>query len=450
MLTRVLSEFRRGTYNSAAWGAGWVLIGQVGAMTAAVAGVRMLTDSMTPAAFGELALWLSVVSFAQGAVQSPVAQAQLRMFSVASDQGALGPYAAAAHKLGRDSALLTIAICALAGILAPFLGGPRQLVAVLATCAFAVAAGEMGRRTSISIAAQRRPLAAAAQAGHEWMRVLLAVALLRLLAPVPASALLAFSVSAVFWVVLQSRVMYRELPALRGGAEAAGEQVAVWRGRLIAYAWPFAAWGVAAVLQGNVDRWVAAARGTASDAGMVAIIAQLGVAPITAIAAAVSQFVAPILFSRVGDLRNGDRIASARRLVVALVLGVLLVTALTVVLASALSDVAFRVLVAESFAPAAALWPLGIAIGGTFAASQFASLVPMALNRPAALLPVKIGHAVFAVAGSTVGAALGGLRGVLWGALVSNCVAALWTFTIAWRVSEHALYETRSGGETPR
>jgi O-antigen/teichoic acid export membrane protein len=450
LLTRVLREVRSGTYNSAAKGAGWVLVGQAGAMTAALAGVRMLTSSMTPAAYGELALWLTVVSVAQGAVQSPVAQAQLRMFSVASAQGALGAYAAAAHRLGRDAAVVTVAICAMAGVMAPLLGAQQQLGAVLATCAFAVAAGEMGRRTSISIAAQHRALAAAAQAGHEWMRMLLAVLLLHVIAPVAASALLAFSISAVFWVVLQSRAMYRVMPALRGGAAEAGEPATAWRSRLLAYAWPFAAWGVASVLQGNVDRWVAAARGTAADAAMVAIIAQLGVAPITAIAAAVSQFVAPILFARVGDLHNRDHIASARRLVIVLVLGALAVTGLSVLLASALRDVAFRLLVAESFLPAAALWPLGIAIGGVFAASQFASLVPMALNRPAALLPVKIGHAALTVAGSVVGATLAGLRGVLWGAFVSNCLAALWTFLIAWRVSEHALHATPTAAERER
>ncbi len=416
-------------------------------MSAALVGVRLLTASLTPTAYGELALWLTVAAFAQGVVQSPVAQAQLRMFSVARAGQTLREYATAANRLGRDSAMITVTICVFAGMLAPFFGGVRQLAAVLATCAFAVAAGELGRRTSISIAAQKRPLAAVAQAGHEWLRVLLAVVLLHVIAPVPAAALFAFSISALFWLVLQSRVQCREEPALRGGAQFADAPVGVWRARMLAYAWPFAAWGVAAVLQSNVDRWVAATRGGAADAGMVAIVAQLGIAPITAIAAAVSQFVSPILFARVGDALDAERVASARRLVTALVLSVLVATVVGVLFATALRDLVFRMLVAESFAPAATLWPLGIGIGGVFAASQFACLLPMALNRPAALLPVKIGHAALAVTGSLVGSHLGGLRGVLWGALFANCIAALWTFVIAWRVSVTGVRASNATGE---
>jgi O-antigen/teichoic acid export membrane protein len=372
-------------------------------------------------------------------VQSPVAQAQLRMFSVARDAHSLGAYATASARLGRDSALLTIALCIVAGLVAPMFGATRQLVPVLATCAFAMAAGELGRRTNISIAAQKRPLAAVAQAGHEWMRVLLAVVLLQTVAPVPAIALLAFGVSAVFWMVLQARVQFRDEPLLRGSAQADGAAIASWRTRLLAYAWPFAAWGVAAVLQGNVDRWVAATRGGAADAGLVAIIAQLGVAPITAIAAAVSQFVAPILFARIGDARDAQRVASVARMVGLLVVAAIAVTLIGVVLASVLRDVVFHMLVAPAFVSAAPLWSLGIAIGGVFAASQFACLMPMALNRPASLLPVKIGHAILAVLGSVAGAKLDGLRGVLCGALAANCVAALWTCVISWRVTKSAL-----------
>ncbi|HYW52239.1 MAG TPA: oligosaccharide flippase family protein, partial [Gemmatimonadaceae bacterium] len=256
-IARFLTDVRRGSYNSAARGAGWVMLGQVGAMSAALAGVRLLTAGLTPAAYGELALWLTVAALAQGLVQSPVAQAQLRMFSVARETNGMAPYWAAARRLALLSAGITVLICVAAYLLGPLFGARRNLAAAAATCLFAVTAGEFGRRTSVSIAAQRRPLAAAAQAGHEWMRVLLAVAAIHLIVAAPAVALLAFAVSASFWTLVQSRVLHRAEPGLRASASA--PEIAIWRGKLLVYAWPFAAWGVAAVLQANIDRWVAGA-----------------------------------------------------------------------------------------------------------------------------------------------------------------------------------------------
>ncbi len=404
-------------------------------MAGTLFGVRLLSSTLGPAAYGDLALWLTLAAVGQGVIQSPLSQAQLRLYSAASERGELDGYWAASDRLGLRSAMIVSAICITIGLV---IGGVPSLGTAAAACAFAVSAGEMARYTSVAIAAQRRKLAAFAQSGHEWLRPLLAAGALLIWPKTTAAALLGFGASAIILAVIQRA-------RLRGGQRVAGAgstrptTVMAWQRQMLDYGWPFVLWGIAASLQSNADRWVMGLLGARAEVGNVAILAQLGVGPLVVLSGAVSQYAAPIVFARIGAELSAERVAAARGLVIRLVLGGLVATAVMVAGVALVGGPVFRLLVDARFIGAARLWPVALLAGGLFGVSQLASLLPLALSRPTLLLPVKIVHSVVAISATVAGGLMAAVAGIMWGAVIANAFALAWTMWIALRAARSSM-----------
>jgi len=399
-------------------------------MAGTLFGVRLLSSMLGPAAYGDLALWLTLAAVGQAVIQSPLSQAQLRLYSSASEVGELSGYWAASDRMGLRSALIVTALCITIGLV---IGGVPSLGTAAAACAFAVSAGELARYTSVAIAAQRRKLAAFAQSVHEWLRPLLAAGALLVWPKTTAATLVGFGISALILTVVQRT-------RLRGGwrsdaGNARPTMVMAWQQRMLEYGWPFMLWGIAAAAQSNADRWVMGLLGARAEVGNVAILAQLGIGPLVVLSGAVSQYAAPIVFARIGAELSAERVAAARALVLRLVLGGLAATAVIVAGVVVAGAPVFRLLVDERFIGAERLWPVAVLAGGLFGVSQLASLLPMALSRPRLLLPVKVGHSIVAISATAVGGLSAGVAGIVWGAVVANAFALAWTMWIALRAS---------------
>ncbi len=167
------------------------------------------------------------------------------------------------------------------------------------------------------------------------------------------------------------------------------------------------------------------------EQGVGLTLAQLGVGPLVVLSGAVSQYAAPIVFARIGAGLTLSRVAEARALVIRLVLGGLVVTAVIVTSVVVAGGPVFRLLVDPRFIGAGRLWPVAVLAGGLFGVSQLASLLPLALSRPKLLLPVKIVHSVVAISATVAGGLSAGVAGIMWGAVVANALALVWTLWIA-------------------
>src|SRR2546430_11136457 len=70
----------------------WVGAGQVAAIIGGLAGIRLLTQSLSPASYGELALGMTAAALTQQVVLGPAAGAILRFFAPATEAKQLGDY----------------------------------------------------------------------------------------------------------------------------------------------------------------------------------------------------------------------------------------------------------------------------------------------------------------------------------------------------------------------
>ncbi len=77
----------------------WVVLGQAMAVLGVLVGVRLLTELLDPAAYGELALGMTVATLVNQTVLGPLSNGVTRFYAPAQEQGDLGGYLNAVRRL---------------------------------------------------------------------------------------------------------------------------------------------------------------------------------------------------------------------------------------------------------------------------------------------------------------------------------------------------------------
>ncbi|MGB5196552.1 MAG: hypothetical protein WBN64_05740, partial [Candidatus Deferrimicrobium sp.] len=77
----------------------WVVSGQAAAVAGGLFGVRLLTELMEPAAYGELALGMTVATLVNQTVLGPLSNGATRFYAPAAEAGDLTGYLAAVRRM---------------------------------------------------------------------------------------------------------------------------------------------------------------------------------------------------------------------------------------------------------------------------------------------------------------------------------------------------------------
>ena len=77
----------------------WIVLGQVMAVLGSLVGVRLLTELLDPAAYGELALGMTLATLVNQTVLGPLGNGVTRFYSPAVEQGDLGGYFNAVRRM---------------------------------------------------------------------------------------------------------------------------------------------------------------------------------------------------------------------------------------------------------------------------------------------------------------------------------------------------------------
>src|SRR3989344_1784787 len=77
----------------------WIVLGQAAAVVGSLFGVRLLTELLDPAAYGELALGMTVATLVNQTVLGPLSNGVTRFYAPAVEQGDLGGYLNAVRRL---------------------------------------------------------------------------------------------------------------------------------------------------------------------------------------------------------------------------------------------------------------------------------------------------------------------------------------------------------------
>jgi O-antigen/teichoic acid export membrane protein len=399
------------------WGGEALLVatGQVLAALGSLVGVRLLTQTLDPQRYGELALGMAAVAFLQNVLVQPSFEAALRFLAPAREAGQVGPYLAAVRALARRVLLLLASLALLATAILMGLGHERWLGMLAGVVAFTSLSVGSSALNGVQSAARLRAVVAWHEGLGQWLRFLLAALAAVALGRSSSWAMAGYALAAA--LVLASQASFLRAHASLGPAwreHVTAAALGQWTARLGEYAWPFAAWGVFAGLHAMSGRWALQLFADTRTVARYAVLQQLGYYPVILAWGMVVQLLAPVIFGRAGSGLDAARTVRGRRLCWALIVGTAAVTLAGTAVAAVLHRHVFALAAAPAYRDVSWLLPATVLGAGLFACAQTAAFLFMVEARTRELLPTKISTMLVGTGLNGLGCALFGLEGVVY------------------------------------
>lgn len=344
----------------------WIVAGQIATVLGALVLVRVLTEHLDPAEYGQLALGLTVAGLVNQVVLGGISAGISRFYSIAAEKQDLHDYLRDSRRLLGYATLAVVAIglVLMSGLL--WLGYSNWMGLAAAALVFSVFSGFNSTLSGIQNAARQRAIVAFHGGLEAWLKILLAVGVMFWLGTSSTSVVIAYSCSSLLVTVSQLYFLRRTiLPQQTEGTRDARFLRQMW-----AYSWPFSVWGVFSWAQQASSRWAIELFGTTHDVGLFQVLSQVGFVPIQIITSLTLQLIAPILFSRSGDATSSERNKNVKRFVKNLASFGLFFTFCAALIAWLFHREIFRLLVAEDYHNVSYLMPWVILAGGLLGIAQ--------------------------------------------------------------------------------
>lgn len=414
----------------------WLVAGQVASLLGTIVLVRTLTELLTPAEYGRLALALTMTGLINQVVMGPLASSVARFYAIASQVGDRGGYYRASfHLINTTCRFLAVAGATLAVVM-PAVGLRHHAGLTVVAVLFSIASGYTLSFSALHNAARQRAVVACHAALEAWLRIAFAVALLSSAPGSSMAVLLAYALSAAVAAVSQ----YLWLPRDAGDTPGRAHGTTRWAHEMWTYSLPFATWGGFTWLQQSSDRWALETFASTHEVGLYAGLFQVGYTPTTLAFGLALSTIAPILYQRAGDATDPDTQERVRTAVSRLALFTLCATAGAGITAAFFHSEIFALVLAADFRPISHLLPWVLLAGGVFGTGQLLAHVPMSQMRSHVLTTPKVVTALIGVAANYFLASKYGLGGV---------VAALLCFSTVYLAFMAALVMRATASQQP-
>lgn len=409
----------------------WIVAGKIAVVLGSLALVRVLTEFLTPAEYGQLALGLTLVALYGKVVFGGISAGIGRHYAIAAERNDLHGYLVASRRL---LIYATIVSSALGFFITTGLrqtGYSDSISIALAAMLFAVLSGYNTTLNGIQNAARQRAIVALHSGLDAWLKIGLAVLLFVWLGSSSAAVILGFAASALLVSLSQLIFLRRTIKPLPNGSP--NPKVGDWPTKIWRYSWPFSTWGVFTWMQQASDRWALGLFESTEGVGLYAVVFQLGYTPIAIVLGLSMTLLAPILYQRAGDASSAARNRNVSQIVWRITTSAVLLTMIAVLATSILHREIFYWLVALDYRQVSYLLPWMILAGGLFAAGQLLSIKILSEMASRRLLLPKIISALCGVSVNLAGAFFFGVYGVVAGVILFSALHLIWIIFLAIR-----------------
>lgn len=409
----------------------WIVAGQIAAVAGALVLVRVLTEHLDPAQYGQLALGLTVAGLVNQVVMGGIIAGIGRFYSIAAEKSDLPGYLKASQGLMGYATLVVggLALALLVGLV--WSGQGQWLGLAVAVLIFSVMSAYNSALSGIQNAARQRAIVALHGSLDAWLKIGLALCVMFWLGNSSAAVVIGYACSSILVTFSQLVFLRRTIPAQQQKSTTDHQ----WMGQLWVYSLPFSTWGIFTWMQQVSDRWALQTFASTTEVGHYAVLFQLGYTPIALATGLIMSFLGPILYQRSGDATDHARNANVHRLSWRITQLSLLVTLLGFALTFFMHEWLFSLLVATEYRGSSYYLPWVVLAGGVFAAGQMLALKLMSEMKSAAMTKAKISTALVGILCNVIGAALAGIQGVVGALVAFSVISFVWMAVIAWRVS---------------
>lgn len=395
----------------------WVVLGQIVAVLGAMVGIRLITELVTPETYGEVALALTAGTLLNQVVFGPLGNAASRFYSIARESQDFISYLSGLKRLVLFATRWVILGIVLLILVLVSVGALRWLYLVLAATVFALLSGYNSILDGVQNAARQRTVVAWHQGLNSWARFLAAAGLIIMSSPRSTIVMTGYSLAS--GLVLTSQLLFlKHKLTLNWSMPSQISNDNHWPKELLAYAWPFAAWGWLTWVQQASDRWALQLFTSTNVVGQYAVLYQIGYYPIMFLSGVISQLLGPIFFQKsgaaLGTQQHLATISSIYR--ITFYLGVL--SGIAWFLLSIFHKEVFSLLTASSYHCVSPLIPWMALSAGIFSMGQMLSMSLMVSLRTHSLLIPKISTAIMGLIFNIIAARVAGLTGVVFALLL--------------------------------
>jgi len=400
----------------------WIVFGQAMAVLGSLVGVRLFTELLEPAAYGELAIGLTAATLINQTVLGPLGNGIIRFYAPAKERGDLGSYLAESRSLIlRATGVVTVIMISVVGGLLI----ARQtdwIVIAIAALAFALLSGYNSILSGIQNAARQRAVVAFHQGLESWIRFICAATLMSWLGATSTIAITGY-ILALTAVLSSQYFFFRKTIPLSSNPRVDKKY---WGLEIWKFSWPISLFGVFTWAQLASDRWSLGFFSTMQEVGLYAVLFQLGFYPIALANGMITQFLAPIFYQRAGDASDNQRNANVSNLSWQLTRLSLLATGVAFLATFLLHTQLFGLLVAKEYSRISYLLPWIILAGGIFSAGESMSLNLMSQMKTQYLIKAKIGTALMGIVFNVAGGYLSGSAGIVTANILFSAIYFTW------------------------
>lgn len=399
----------------------WIVFGQVLTVAGSLIGVRLLTELLTPNAYGELALGMTIATLVNQIILGPLSGGITRFYAPALEHSDVAQYWKAAKKLliYATGIIFLIILFAVIGLI---VAGQTQWLAITASAlVFAIFNGYCANISGIQTAARQRTIVALHQGAEPLLRLLTAVGFSLWLGATSTVAMMGYAIAALLMLGSQLFFFRKIIPS-----NSCNTTHRNWLDKIWQFSWPIGIFGIFTWMQLVSDRWALQVFSSTRDVANYTVLYQLGYYPISLLTGMAMQFLVPILYQRAGDASDSRRNADVHKLswqLAWLSLGLTGAAFLAVIL---LHPLLFRILVAEEYAAVSYLLPWMIVAGGIFASGQTLASNLLAQMKTREMVTAKIVTALVGVMLNFAGAYWYGLMGVIYAGALFSILYFLW------------------------
>lgn len=407
----------------------WIIAGQVASMLGALVLVRVLTEYLDPAQYGELTLGLTIAGLVNQVAMGGIAGGIGRYYSIAAEKNDLPGYLNDSLRL-MGYAVLGVGVIALALIASLLLSGQSQWIPIaMAALMLSVIGGFNSALSGIQNAARQRAIVALHAGMDAWLKVGLSVAVVLWIGSTSFAVATGYVLSALVVIVSQLFFLGRLIPfGNKAGRQKSGGN---WAKDIWGFSWPLSTWGIFTWAQQASDKWALAFYASTDEVGGYAVLFQLGFVPISLGSSLLVSLIAPIMYQRVGDAKDYARVQTVYVVTRNISLIVLAMSLVAAVLVSFWHEAIFHLLANERYHGLSNLMPWLVIAAGFQACHHVLGVRVSSTLKVSSIVVPQIVSAIVFVGLNVLGAFLGGVQGLVYGFVVASFIYFAWMLVLS-------------------